>query len=332
MKDDGQQTRFLGWFPARHAAKRIAPLPQPAVVDPGVIWTYNHKTGLLTSYTQEGKTLKQLTLKDGKHFRRLTPDGQKIAFIGRSGHLAEVGAKDGTLHIRDVNDSTEGDDLGIGYQERDQFEWSPNRKQIVRERRTIVGDNIVRSYVLFDVATKKETSFEVPANLELSQWLDDGKLYFYEAIRDDPRYPTLPRLRGWTMSVVGGKPTILNESASLLWLASVGDGSFIGLGRLHENPKNESEYVVYRRWLRIDGKGEASVVKTFDEFEHIGLKLSPDRKRVACMGQTRGTDPDRTGSSTLLLYDLDGKNERKILTLPNDDKHTLMLGWFPTVK
>ena len=110
----------------------------------------------------------------------------------------------------------------------------------------------------------------------------------------------------------------------------MGDGSCIGLGRLHENPKNESEYVVYRRWLRIDGKGEATVIKTFDEFEHIGLKLSPDRKHVACMGQTRGTDLDRTGNSALLLYDLDGKNERKILTLPNDDKQTLMLGWFPT--
>jgi Tol biopolymer transport system component len=262
----------------------------------------------------------------------MTPDGQKIAFIGRNGHLAEEDAKDGTLHIRDVNDSTEGEDLGLGYQERDTFQWSPDRKQIVRERSAIVGDTIVRSYVLFDVATKKETSFEVPANLEFSQWLDDGKLYFYEAIRNDPRYPTLPRLRDWTMPAVGGKPTILCENASLWLLKSVGDGSYFGLGRLHENPKNESEYVVYRRWLRISAKGEASVVKTFDEFESVGLKLSPDRRQVACMGQTRGTDPDRTGSSTLLLYDLDGKNERKILTLPNDDKQTQMLGWFPAAK
>ncbi len=331
IKDDGQKTRFLGWYPAKVAAKRNAPVKQPAVAEPGAIWTYNYRTGLLTSYTPDGKQLKQLTLKDGKHFRRMTPDGQKIAFIGRNGHLAEEGAKDGTLHIRDVNDSTEGEDLGIGYQERDTFEWSPDRKQIVRERRQGEGGNLITSWVLFDVATKKETTFD-SAGFEMGQWLDDGKLYFYEAMRNDPHYPTLPRLRKWKMSVVGGKPTILCENASVWWLASVGDGSYIGLGRLHENPKNESEYVVYRRWLRIDAKGEASVVKTFDEFEHVGLKLSPDRKQVACMGQTRGTDPDRTGSSTLLLYDLDGKNERKILTLPNDDKQTQMLGWFPTAK
>ena len=331
IKDDRQKTRFLGWYPTRVAAKRIAPVKQPAVVEPGAIWTFNYKSGLLASYTPDGKTLKQLTLKDGKNFRRMTPDGQKIAFIGRNGQLAEEGAKDGTLHIRDVNDSTEGEDLGLGYQERNTFEWSPDRKQIVRERRQGEGGNLITSWVLFDVATKKETTFD-SAGFEMGQWLDDGKLYFYEAMRNDPRYPTLPRLRKWKMSVVGGKPTILCENASLWWLASVGDGSYIGLGRLHENPKNESEYVVYRRWLRIDNKGEASVVKTFDEFEHVGLKLSPDRKQVACMGQTRGTDPDRTGNSTLLLYDLDGKNERQILTLPNDDKQTQMLGWFPTAK
>ncbi len=330
---DGRKTEFLGWYPAKVAAKHIAPAPQPAVVEPGVIWTYNYKTGLLTSYTPDGKRLKALTLKDGKHFRRMTPDGQKIVFIGRNGRLAEEGAKDGTLHIRDVNHFTEGEDLGIGYQEGDTIEWSPDRKQILRERHQFVGEGagFETSSVLFDVATKKETSFD-SAGFRMSQWLDDGKLYFYEAIRDDPRYPTLPRLRKWKMSFVGGKPTILCENASLWWLASVGDDSYIGLGRLHENPKNESEYVVYRRWLRINAKGEASVVKTFDEFEHVGLKLSPDRKQVACMGQTRGTDPDRTGSSTLLLYDLDGKNERKILTLPNDDKQTQMLGWFPAAK
>lgn len=306
-----------------------APVPLEAK-DEGLIWLHHRKSGLLTAYSPDGKKEKEFTLKDGRRFLGITPDGQKIAFQGKNGKLpAENDNVALTVHLRDVNEETVGEDTGFSLNDGDVIIWSPDRKQAVRLRSDVVDNQIVHMHVLFDLASKKETKIELPANHYMRQWSADGKTWqLHEYVRADVRDANLPRYRMMSVPVGGGKPTPLCDNASLLWLDATGDGqTSIGFGHGHTNPANENEDATYRRWFRVNAKGEATLVKTFDEFDGIELRLAPNRQRVVCLGQTSAFD--KPGNSTLLLYDPDGKNERKLVTIPHEGKPTTLLGWFP---
>ncbi len=308
-----------------------APVPVPMEAkDEGLIWLHHAKSGLLTAYTPDGKKAKEFTLKDGRRFLGITPDGQKIAFQGKEGKLPAENEKTGlTVHLRDVNDEIVGEDTGFSLNDGDTLIWSPDHLQVVRWRSADVDNQIVHMHVLFDLASKKESKIELPANHYMRQWSADGKTWqLHEYVRADVRDANLPRYRMMSVPVGGGKPTPLCDNASLLWLDATGDGqTSIGFGHGHTNPANENEDATYRRWFRVNAKGEATLVKTFDEFNTIELRLAPNRQRVVCLGQTSAFN--EPGNSTLLLYDPDGKNERKLLTIPHEGKPTTLLGWYP---
>ncbi len=297
--------------------------------DEGLIWLQQPKSGLLTAYTPDGKKEKELTLKDCKRFIGLTPDGQKIAFRGKNGKLAAENENDGlTLHLRDVNEETKCEDTGFSIHDEDMIVWSPDCKQVVRLRSSEENKNFVIKHMLFDLGSKKETMIEVPENHSMMRFSADGKTWqLHEYVRADLRDANLPRYRMMSVPVGGGMPTPLCDGASLLSLEPTGDGQYLGVGHTHTNPANNNEDATYRRWFRVNAKGEHTVVKTFDEFDGIEIRLAPNRQRVVCLGQTSAYDSP--GDSTLLLYDLDGKNERKLLTIPHEGKQARLLGWFP---
>ena len=309
-----------------------APAPK-AEKDEGLIWLHNTKTGVLTSCTPDGKKVQELTLKDGKHFLGITPNGTKLAFVGKKGKLAEQNDTVGlTLHLRDVNDQTTGDDLGLEYKPDAVFIWSPDHKLVVRRRVDEVAEKFVCEHLLFDIATKTGKKIDLPANHYLSRWSPDGKTWqVYEYVLANLRDPNLPRYRMFSVPVGGGKLTPLCEKASIIWLEPTGDGqSFFGVGHLHTNPPDDDEDATYRRWLHVSAKGEATTVKSFEEFTDIDLRLAPDRKRVIILGHTTfAPGEEATSAATLRMYDTEGKQEQKLLTIPGDGEQTRLLGWSP---
>jgi len=130
-----------GWGVGTTPGPRVSAAPVPkAAKDEGLIWLHTEKTHTLTVLTPDGKKAQELTLKDGPHFLGITPDGTQIQFAGRNGRLADDKDTDGlTLHLRGINDETEGADTGIGFQRNDQFVLSPDRTRVVRVRYLPVG-------------------------------------------------------------------------------------------------------------------------------------------------------------------------------------------------
>jgi RNA polymerase sigma factor (sigma-70 family) len=313
-----------GW---RGSESNAAPVPK-VEKDDGLIWTMNDKSGTLTAYTLDGKKDKELTLKDGKHFLGFTPDGTKIAFAGKKGKLAAEGDTDGlTLHVREVNNKTEGTDTGLSLKPGDGFRWSPDSKQVVRMRfdELDMAGGMTYEHVLFDLATKKEKKLDLPVNHYMIRWAADGKTWLlHEYVRADLRNPNLPRYRMMSVPVGGGNVTPLCDGANLTTFEPAEDGkTFHGVGNAHKNPEDDTD-ATYRRWFRVSG-GQATLVKMFDDFDFIDLRVAPDRKRIAVLGKT---GQDDSSDTSLLLYDPDGTNEQKLVTLRGDGQHTQLLGWF----
>ena len=122
------------FVPKSSMEAKAAPVPK-VEKDEGLIWMYGKKTSTLTAYMPDGKVAKTIPLKDGKHFRGFTPDGSQLMFAGKNGKLVEQNVTDGlTLHLRDINDTVEGTDTGLGCQSAELIVFSPDMKKIVRSR------------------------------------------------------------------------------------------------------------------------------------------------------------------------------------------------------
>lgn len=313
--------------PVREPIKAPVPKEKP---DAGLIWTHNTKTNALVAYTPDGKEAKKVTLPEGMPFLGFTPDGQKMTFAGKKGKASnDVDGR--TLHVGDISDKCEGTDTGLEWKRDDYFRWSPDGTRVVRVRFGPMdkAGGLTYEHQLYDVATKKGQDVKLPVNHYLTGWSADGKMWLlHEYVRADLRDPKLPRYRMMTVPTGGGKqPTPLCDGASLTQLEPAADGkSFHGVGHGHKVPADDTEDATYCRWFRVGDTGGVTLVKKFDDFVSIELRTSPDRDRIACMGRTAHDD---SGDTALLLYDPDGGNEQKLLTLKKDGQSTRLLGWFP---
>lgn len=311
--------------PARRAT--AAPVPKDGK-DDGLIWTHNPKTGTLSAYTPDGKKHQELTLKDRDRFHGLTPDGGRIVFAGKKGKLAADGDSAGlTLHLRDVSDKTDGADTGLSLKPGDAVHWSADGKQVVRVRwgPQDKAGGFTYEHALFDLATKKETKVGLPVNHYVIGWAADGKTWhLHEYVRADLRNPNLPRYRMMSVPAGGGNVSPLCDSASLNTFEPADGKAYHGVGNAHKNPEDATD-ATYRRWFRVSD-GQATLVKTFDDLDHIDLRPSPDRKRVVVMGHTSS---DESSDTELRLYDADGTNEQKLVTMKKTGPNTRLLGWFP---
>jgi RNA polymerase sigma factor (sigma-70 family) len=158
-----------------------APAPKP-VPDRGVIWVYfptTANTATLTAYTPEGRKKQEMTLHDGDCYIGLTPDGQKLAFVGKGGKAVDSPHGKGlTVHLRDIGDGAEGTDTGIPAGQGCTYPvWSPDMKKAVYGRVTAWNGVIPSAYKYFvvDLASKKETLLDLPADFHVIRWSPDGK-------------------------------------------------------------------------------------------------------------------------------------------------------------
>jgi len=174
-------TALVAWslVPTRNAT--AAPLQKP-VADKGVIWVYYPKadnTATLTAYTPDGKKGEEIALRDGDCYLGLTPDGRKIAFVGKGGKLAKSPKGEGlTVHLRDIADAAEGADTGIPAGEDYSWPvWSPDMKRALYGRVTSRNGVIPRTYkyALVDLTTKKETPLDIPGDFIVTRWSPDGE-------------------------------------------------------------------------------------------------------------------------------------------------------------
>lgn len=348
---------LLGWFPTRH---KITAPPPNAGADDGLIWTHNVRTDELKAYTPAGAEVRSVKLPAGVPFYGLSADGTKMAFGGTNGK----GAKNGpglTLHVGDIAAACTGTDTGVGCQGNDQFVFSPDRTHVVRVRGVPVGRGAYEN-TLFDLLPKADRE---PLLRDFRQALekaaeaarqagqvppaaaDDAQSLFLLASINreyDLLLPADHAVRQWAAD---GKSWLVSQSPTDRWftapvahlpkLTPVCDAALYGLdpspdgktllapGRLRPDAGPGATAV-----LRIDrGTGTAREVKRADPHRLAGVCGSPDGQRVACVTHVHDAAGKGFNDAQLLLLDADGRNEKVIVTLPDDFAKTRLLGWFP---
>jgi dipeptidyl aminopeptidase/acylaminoacyl peptidase len=300
-----------------------APKTKPG---PGLIWMYNSKSGALTAYTPNGKKAKELTLQDGRYFLGFTPDGKKIAFIGKSGKLATATDRDGlTLHLRDVNDKTEGIDTGLPLAAGDWLVWSANGKRVIRARNeTLIHQPRPKpaySHTLYDLLTKKATKLDFPPSHQVFGIApDDTWLLTVECL------PNGACGNAYKAPLAKGKPIPLTTRELDLMSGRISpDGrTVVCFGREKRvSPGEMGRDAVYR----LDVKS-GSVTNIAHHDEQIWSKgyWSPDGNHVAYQWTTKDyTETPRH----LVVCDPNGKHSKKLCTITDDVQSVYIIGWFP---
>ncbi|WP_168219478.1 sigma-70 family RNA polymerase sigma factor [Limnoglobus roseus] len=329
-KEQEGYTQLLGWFPAK---KKIAAPPPEA----GTIWTYDYKTGDLTAYSPAGKQEKTLKLKDGRQFLGMTPDGKKLAFVGISGKLVPPGSGPAlTVHLRDVNDSTDGESTGIDYLPGDQFVWANDGTRVIRERPGAVlfsgaSDLPAFDHTLIDLATKKEIKPEgVGLHEQVIGWgPDDSWLLLAQytgKVRAGAVTSFRTKLHRFAFDTKRSKA--LGEELQVYNPVVAPDGrTLFGVGCQLTDATDLQRCAM----VRI----ELSTGKTTEVVHHKGQgfaagRWSPDGRRVAYIW-TDAASPDQ---ATLEIRDADGGNAMTVTisTPAQGQPEVAVLGWFPTAR
>ena len=350
IPDAGEKTLVCGWFPSKPVAKLkpatkppqaempkrpiAAPLPKSEKpIEDGRVWVYHYKSGELASYSSTGGKEKTLKLKDGDRLRGMTPDGKKLVFVGKGGQLADPKEKaDLSLHLRDVNDSTEGQDTGIPYIPGDQFQWSHDGKQVIRVRPVEVGfaraQNLPEfEHTLIDLETKKETKLEgVGLNQQVMGWSPDDKwlllVQYAEAVRKGNVTNFRTVLHRFDLDKKNSKP--IGETLQLYGSAVSPDGkTLFGVGCKHDVP---GWCALYRTDIATGKSTEVA------HHENQGLATtlwSHSGQRVVY----KWYDTKTKDAAHLVFCDPDGKKAKSVL-IPTPDgtaNEVAILGWFSAV-
>jgi RNA polymerase sigma factor (sigma-70 family) len=254
-----------------------APLPKP---DRERLWVLNDITFELKAYSPDGKVVKEFKLPEGNRFLGLTPDGQKIAFAGKKGKVADAKETAGlTVHLRDIGTGTEGTDTGLDYRERDHLVWSPDAGRVVRGRAVDPADLFsARAYTLYDLASRKPAELKLPAGHHVLRWAPDGT-WLLVCSGEGVMYPNWSKLTladGKLTPIVTGCPCFLADVSP--------DGRSL-IGYAHRVDKTGREPRHDRRLVRIDvATGSETTLSKFTEPGGYGYgwaRWSPDGKRLA---------------------------------------------------
>ena len=314
--EDPYDVQFLGWYPT---VKIKAPVPKEEK-DAGLIWLHNTKTGKLTAYSPDGKKQKELALKDGDCFLGFTPDGTKIAFAGRGGKLAEEGdTKELTLHLRDVNDKTEGIDTELRIEtELDRLIWLPDGKRVIAVRP--MTTKMYCLHDLFDTVTKREKKLDI-----------DLKVYAADVAPNGEWLLTIGRRasnRGMLkVPFPDGEPTALAGAGVDVWSARISpDGRTIAcVGYVEATPKGTPPPAVVRT-LDVRSGAMNEIARHENGNWSAGVFWSPEGMRIAYLRPSEGSGKPRH----IVVCDIDGKNAKPILPVEDEYEHLKFVGWFPS--
>jgi RNA polymerase sigma factor (sigma-70 family) len=333
-KEPKGYTQLLGWFPE---ARQPIAAPPKGWKDEGLMWFRKSSSDQLIAYTPDGIEATKLEIKDGVHFRGVTPDGSKIVFRGKNGRLAGQREQKGlTIHLRDLNGETVGVDTGLPSEDLDWYVWSHDRSKAVRKH--FVGQERTPRYVfalhthaLIDLATKKETKLDLPTDQRVTAEFPDqsGWLVVHDNYNRDPK---LPKYR-WLKLTADGKLKPLADTHSFVQLEPSPDGKTLtGVGQEHPPPSDPVRYKVYT--VEVAGSIVREIATCHDALGDAVCRWSPDGKRVAGIGYLRERTWDggtRVGDSLLMRYGAEDKNDGRLLWTGRGFDMTF-LGWFPTVK
>src|SRR5262245_59323964 len=309
-------TAFVAWalVPSAAPTGTAAPVPKPPPADKGVIWVHHPKANnlaTLTAYTPDGKKEDELTIHDGDCYLGFTPDGRKIAFVGKGGKLVDSpNGKGLTVHLQEIGDAAKVTDTGIpAGEDYTPPVWFPDMKRIAYARITKPADGSILwslKFVVLDLTTKKETPLGLPADHVVTKWSPDGSWLL--AIQGNAVW------RRYTLA--DGKLQTITEKRFYFYMDLSPDGkTLIGYGEGRQGvvggPRIPWEI---DRFDVATGK----MTKT-DKFAHtpndmiVMSRWSLDGKRVVHLVRERA--PDEAGgeeSYRIVVCDPDGGNEVKL--------------------
>ncbi|MBN9122934.1 MAG: hypothetical protein J0I06_27990, partial [Planctomycetes bacterium] len=301
---------LAAWAPVPPPVPAAAAAPVPKGPDRGVVWVYRPTFGpdarlTLTGYTPGGTKLEEFVLPDRDDcYLGLTPDGRKIAFVGKGGKPAETRKAEGlTVHLRDIG-AAEGTDTGIPADSCPV--WSRDMKRAVYAHGSRPNGEAGAAYKLLDLATRKETPLGLPADHYPVLWSPDGTWLL--VVRRGGVSPVWCRY-----DLAGGKLETLVDRRFYYYMDLSPDGkTLIGFGQ----PRPEEPGGPRVRW-EIDRFDVATGAMTpADKFAYgprdgiIMSRWSPDGARV--VHAVRECPPMGEESYRIVVCDPDGGNEVKL--------------------
>ncbi len=326
---------LIGFVPNAGVDANAAPAMK-AGKDDGLIWTYHSGSGELTAYTSAGEKDKTLKLKDTRQLLGLTRDGQKIIFIGKNGQLADPNVNDGlTVHVRDINDSTKGQDTGIEYKRGDQFRWSSDGKRVIRVRQLPYPNPDPAtptlpefSNTLVDVETKEATPIEIVDDRphKVLAWSpDDRWLLTSKFVEYKEGNVTQYRNHLFAYDLKSKKSRLICDSLYLPNCVVSPDGrTLLGAGRKHDDTQTLPRWAV----VRVDvATGRVTELARHENQSGAQCRWSPSGDRVCYLSY----DATSLKQARLFIGDADGRKVKTItIETPNGDAYlNPVLGWFP---
>ncbi|AWM41341.1 ECF RNA polymerase sigma factor SigE [Gemmata obscuriglobus] len=323
----GSQPRIVPATRPDSPAVKVAPKPLLKGPNKLLYWT----DGKLVLSNPDGKNTKEFALKE--RFLpsvQLSPDGKTIAYRHppqRTAKLSDLLTKSEPLklhlHVRALNDTGSGTDLGV---ECDSFVWSPDGTEIACSS---VDDEPGRqpqaTSLVVRVESKEKTELKLPPGHVITSWAPDGRFVTMRLTRTDP---SDAKARLYLVNRDGSKHKALAPDTNATMGRMSPDGTRVLCVLLKsakettaEKKKRQeagAELPPPERALAILDIASGKVTKVANvppngEVQEHGLVWSPDGKRIAYTWRQKheGGRQEATNKETewrLIVCDADGTN------------------------
>lgn len=326
--------------PVRYPALfRRAPLPGAGE---GLIWFHDRAAGKLVAMDPTGRRKREVDVKDCWSIRAISPPLNKLWFAGKDGrppaprgprpaarHGGPPAEERLTLHVREIDGKAEGTDLGV---EVPSFSIvSPDGKAVglvVRKRRAAARGPLQFENSLVDVATKRVTKLDLPANHQLTGIAPD-RSWVLSLEYNVPAAEGVPPYRIYSLAVAGGKPRLLSGKLSVMFGTRISPDCKRVLMFAVDPEVERSKRAVAAYIVEVSTGRPRRIAGHEKQLWSSGI-WSPDGKRIAYAWRERNDDGKPVGANGIPptrveVCDADGKNARTVLTTKEMIK---LLGWW----
>jgi hypothetical protein len=266
----------------------------------------------LVAYDLKGKPQREVSGKVGR-LLAVSPSLNKLWFAGRDGNLPETTPF--SLRVREIDDKTEGKDLGIESSLMDIV--SPDGKTVGQVRRISSVGTPTFENKLVDIATGKWTKLALPENQQLFGISPDGK-WVLALEYNLPQKDGSPPLRLHQFILKDGKTRLLTGALNVMFGGRISpDGNKVLMFACEKSNKE--------KWY-LDGAPYVVDVATLkalrlprQEKQSFSCGVwSPDSGRIAYAWRAHADrEPyysDGIAPTRLVICDADGKNAETIFS------------------